>query len=153
MNLADIRQAIADLATTVPGVRGYPYRPDNFVTHGGAGGLVAAMLVSGDPYVDYLQAMAGGLVQIRLVMQVRAPLVAEVNAQRQMDELVSAGLGEARSVVDAVKPGDLPQTLGGLVQDLKIPEVRMGGEVDETGAVRYYAADFDIDVFARRLHT
>lgn len=152
MNLAEIRQAIADLAATVPGVRGYPYRPDNFATSGS--GLIAAMLTNGDPYVDYLQAMSGGLVQVRLVMQLRIPLIAEINAQRQMDDLVSAGLGEARSVIDAIKPGDLPQTLGGLVQDLKIPEVRMGSEQDpETGKARYYGADFDLDVFARRLHT
>lgn len=152
MNLPEIRQAIADLVGAVPNVRGYAYRPDNFVTSGGDG-RVAAMLVPGEPYIDYLQAMAGGLSQIRLIMQVRIPVVAEVAGQRQLDELVSAGLGEAKSLLDALKPDDQPQTLGGLIQDLKIPEVRAGGEVDATGAVRYYGADFDIDVFARRLHT
>jgi hypothetical protein len=151
VNLGAIRQAIADLASSVPGVRGYPYRPDNFVTSSGDG-LVAAMLVNGEPYVDYLQAMSGGLSQIRFVMQVRSPAVAEISAQRQMDELVSAGLGEARSLIDAIKPDDLPQTLGGLIQDLKIPEVRMGNEIGPEGSIRYLGADFDIDVFARRLH-
>ena len=151
MNLSAIRQAIADLAETVPGVRGYAYRPDSFATSGS--GLVAAMLINGEPYVDYLQAMSGGLSQVRLIMQVRIPIVAEVDAQRQMDDLVSAGLGEARSVIDAIKPTDLPQTLDGLIHDLKIPEVRIGSETDpETGKARYFGADFDIDVFAGRRH-
>lgn len=152
MNLTAIRQAVADLASTVPGVRGYPYRNDSFVASGGDG-LAAAMLIPGEPYVEYLRAMSGGQCEIHLVMQVRVPVVAEEAGQRRLDDLVSAGLGEARSIVDAIKPDDLPQTLGGLIEDLKIDEVRMGAEPGPDGATRYFGADFNIDILARRVHT
>ena len=109
MNLELIARNLADVLSTVPGVRGYPCRVSNYVSS--ADGLVAAMVVPGPQLVDYYQAMSGGLAVLNWVIQVRVPAAAEEQAQMRLLRLLSAGAGEPESIYDTVKPDDLPQTL------------------------------------------
>jgi hypothetical protein len=155
VNILDICVAVRDVLNTIPGVRAYETRRDNFATSTGDG-LTAVMVVPGDPLVDYLGggtmtgATRGGLCTLRLMLQVRVPRVDEVSAQKRVYELVSTGTGEARSIYDTLRPGDLQQTLGGLVDDIVPLSVRVG-IVEEQDNVVYVGADIQLEAMARRV--
>lgn len=150
MNIPDIARGLADLVGQTPGVRGYPYRVSNFASSGD--GLVAAMVVPGPEFVNYYEAMVGGQAMLRWVIQVRVPAVAEEKAFERLYRCLSAGVGEPESIYDTVKPDDLPQTLGGLIDDLRIGVARMGVSEEAEGAV-YIGADLEVDMLVSRRHT
>ena len=158
MNLGEIRAAIADLLNTIPGVRAYPYRRDNYATATGDGNT-AIMVVPGDPYVDYYGenatmtgAALGGQSDVRLMLQVRVPRVSEEAAQIRLDELISTGTGEARSIYDTLRPNDHePQTLAGLIEGLGVISARVGIVEDTADGLSYVGADIDLQMTARRV--
>jgi hypothetical protein len=155
VNLGDIRVALADLLNTIPGVRGYPRRVDNYATSTGDG-LSAVMVVPGNPYVAYYEngtmtgSVVGGLGTVRMMLQVRVPRADEVSAQIRVDELISSGTGEARSIYDTIRPADLQQRLGGLVDDVSVVAARVG-IVEEQDGLTYVGADIDLEIMARRV--
>jgi hypothetical protein len=148
MNLTDVRQAIADQLGSIDGVRVYATQPDQLAVP--AGGAIVVQPAAA--YVDYVQAMSGGLSELRYTLLVVAARTSERSAQARLDELLSAGLGETRSVYDALKPNDDPQTLGGVVQDVGLMTASAPTAL-EAGEVTYLAAEIDIRVLVRRLHT
>jgi len=149
VNLELIARNLADVLSTVPGVRGYPCRVSNYVSS--ADGLVAAMVVPGPQLVDYYQAMSGGLAVLNWVIQVRVPAAAEEQAQMRLLRLLSAGAGEPESIYDTVKPDDLPQTLSGAIDDLKLAAARVG-PADEHPDTPYVGADIDVEMMVTRRH-
>lgn len=150
MNLELIARNLADLLGTVPGVRGYPCRVSNYVSS--SDGNVAAMVVPGPDFVDYYQAMSGGLAHLKWVIQVRVPAVAEEQAQMRLLRLLSAGVGEPESIYDTVKPDDLPQDLSGAIDDLKLGAARVG-PADEHPDTPFIGADIDVEMMVTRRHT
>lgn len=154
MNILNICVAIKDLLNTIPGVRAYEVRKDSYAT-GTGDGMSAVMVVPGEPLVGYYEdgtmtgSARGGLCTLHLMLQVRVPRVDEVAAQKRVYELVSTGTGEARSIYDTLRPGDLQQTLGGLVDDLGVINARVG-IVEEQENLVYVGADIDLELKARR---
>lgn len=154
MNLAAIADALADQLGTIPGVRAYPRRVSNFATTTGDGS-VAVMVVPGQPLVSFYEngtmtgGTVGGLGTVRYTLQARVPIVAEQQAQTRLYELASSGTGEARSVYDAIRPGDLPQPHpDGLWDDVYIVTATVVTEPGET--TDYLGIDFAVEVLARR---
>jgi hypothetical protein len=150
VNLENVARELADLLSTVPGVRGYPCRVSNYASS--TDGTVAAMVVPGPDFVDYYQAMSGGLAVLNWVIQVRVPAVAEEQAQMRLLRLLSAGVGEPESIYDTVKPLDLPQSLNGAIDDLKLGAARVG-PADEHPDTPYVGADIDVEMLVTRRHT
>jgi hypothetical protein len=154
VNVLDICVALKDLLNTVPGVRAYETRVDNYATSTGDG-LTAVMVVPGNPLVGYYEnatmtgSTRGGICTLRLMLQVRVPRVSEVAAQKRIYELVSTGTGEARSIYDAIRPSDLQQTLGGLVDDIGVVTATVG-VVEEQDGLTYVGADIALEILARR---
>lgn len=109
MNLAEIRQAVADSVADVAGVRPYAYVPD-FKAAGQADVVVVDADDSG--YIDsYQEAFRNGLAMVKLRLTVYVQASSDRTASIRMDELLSSGTGESRSLIDAVM-ADV--TLGGL---------------------------------------
>jgi hypothetical protein len=76
--------------------------------------------------------------------------VSEEAAQVRVDELISSGTGEARSIYDTIRPADLQQRLGGLVDDVSVVAARVG-IVEEQDGLTYVGADIDLEIMARRV--
>lgn len=153
MNLAGIADALADKLAVIPGVRAYPRRVSNFASATGDGST-AIMVTPGDPLVGYYEngtmtgSTRGGLGTVRYTLQARVPVVSEQQAQTRLYELASTGGDEARSVYDALRPDDLPQTLGGLVDDVGVVSATVVTE--DIADVTYLGVDFAVEVMARR---
>lgn len=150
MNLTAIRAELGQLIEQVDGVRVYLQPEDAIYTSTAT--AQAVVIRDGEPYIEYLHAMQGGMALVRLRLEIVAQRTNMRAAQQRIDELVSAGLGENRSIYDAVKPNDLQQTLNGEIDDLKIIEAS-GLEERNVGDVNYLGCDLEIEMIVRRLHT
>lgn len=146
MNLQTIAENLAALADTCPGVRAYPFRRSQFVSSADAD--VAVIIVPADNWVDYYSAMRGGQCIVRWTLQIRIPIVSEEHAQRRLMGLLSAGTGTV-SLYDTIKPGDLPQTLSGVIHDLKLDSARPVTE--DWDDVVYLGADVAVEMLADRM--
>lgn len=147
MDLAAIPAALCEELRTIDNVRVYDGYQDAVFTGTG----IALVVRPGDPWVDYLGAMYGGQSTLRYVIEIAVQRANLRSAQTRLAELVSAGIGNTRSIYDAVKPDDLPQTLGGLIDDLKLTQA--SGLTDKQyGTFEYLGVDIDVEMQATRLH-
>lgn len=148
MNLADVSQGLADRLSTVDNVRPYSGLVDNVFTGSG----IAVLVYPADEWVDYLQAMRGGLAVTSWLVE---PVVQRDNLRAsyaRMCELVSAGAGESRSLIDAIKPDSLPQTLGGVCNDVVVRAA--SGFVEKVfGQITYVGVELTVDVHVSRVHS
>jgi len=148
MNLADISQGLADRLSTVDNVRPYAGLVDDVFTGNG----IAVLVYPADEWVDYLQAMRGGLAVTSWLIE---PVVQRANLRAsyaRMCELVSAGAGESRSLSEAINPDSLPQTLGGVCNDVVVRSA--SGFVEKVfGQVTYVGVELTVDVHVSRVHS
>lgn len=126
VDLTTIRDAMATRIGTVTGVRAYARMPGPIVTSSEAN---TAVIVMPDPetYVSYWDAFKGGLATVNLRLEIVCQLADFGAAQKRVDELMSAGTGTTRSLLDAVQAD---RTLGGTVADTHVGEGRYDGERD-----------------------
>lgn len=148
MDLPAISAALCDQLGSIDNVRVYDGYQDAVFT--GIG--IALVVRPGDPWVSYLEAMEGGLSTVRYVIEIAVQRTNMRSAQTRIAELVSAGIGSTRSIYDAVKPDDLPQTLGGVISDLKL-EQASGMTDKQYGTFEYLGVDIDVEMMATRLHS
>lgn len=146
MNLVDIRAGLKAVLDGVDGVRGYDYTPGQLVTSSSGATAVVVMAPQSAAYVEYLEASSGGQVLVYVELRVYVQLVDLASAQKRLDELLSAGTGQARSLFDAVRAD---RTLGGTVMDC-VPESSTGAEEVSVGEVRYLAASLNCLILAQR---
>lgn len=147
MDLAAIPAALCEELRTIDNVRVYDGYQDAVFTGTG----IAVVVRPGDPWVDYIGAMSGGQSTLRYVIEIAVQRANLRSAQTRLAELVSAGIGNTRSIYDAVKPDDLPQNLGGVVSDLVLRQA--SGMTDKQyGTFEYLGVDIDVEMQATRLH-
>lgn len=147
MDLAAISAALCDQLGSIDNVRVYDGYQEAVFTGTG----IALVVRPGDPWVSYLEAMVGGMATVRYVIEIAVQRANLRSAQARIAELVSAGIGNTRSIYDAVKPGDMPQTLGGVISDLKI-EQASGLADKQYGQFEYLGVDIDVEMMVTRLH-
>ena len=149
MDLPAISAALCDQLGSIDNVRVYDGYQDAVFTGNG----IAVVVRPGDPWVSYLvEAMVGGMATVRYVIEIAVQRANLRSAQTRIAELVSAGVGNTRSIYDAVKPDDLPQTLGGVIADLKIDQA--SGMTDKQyGQFEYLGVDIDVEMMVTRLHS
>lgn len=147
MDLAAISAALCDQLSSIDNVRVYDGYQDAVFTGTG----IALMVRPGEPWVSYLEAMDGGSSTLRYVIEIVVQRSNLRSAQARIAELVSAGVGNTRSIYDAVKPDDLPQTLGGVISDLVLRQAS-GMSDKQFGTFEYLGVDIDVEMMATRLH-
>ena len=106
MNLSAIRDGLAARLATITGLRVYDTAPDKPETP------AAVVLFGADPFIDYLQAYAAGLIEISFEIRLIVKGTVDRAWQDQLDEFLSAGTGAPSSVLDAIAEDP---TLGGTV--------------------------------------
>jgi len=147
MDLAAVSAALCEQLGSIDNVRVYDGYQDAVFTGTG----IALMVRPGEPWVSYLEAMDGGSSTLRYVIEIVVQRSNLRSAQARIAELVSAGVGSTRSIYDAVKPDDLPQTLGGVISDLVLRQAS-GMSDKQFGTFEYLGVDIDVEMMATRLH-
>lgn len=148
MDLPAISAAMCDALRDIDNARPYDGYQDEVFTGTG----VALVVRPADEWVDYLQAMKGGQASVSYVVEIVVPRANVRASYNKIAELVSAGAGHNRSVIDTLKPNSAPQTLGGVIDDLAVR--RASGLLEKQyGAVSYMGVDIDVDILVPRLHS
>lgn len=142
MDVDGIRDGLKTALETVTGLRAYDTFNDD-ITVTTVGG---AVVVPDDPFIDYLQAMQGGLAVLNFRVVLLASRATERTGQDTIDALLSAGTGETKSVVDALRAN---KTLGGKAHDT-VPHTARDYGTTEIGDVSYTKADLLVRVQAAR---
>jgi hypothetical protein len=144
MDLRAIREGLAERLATVPGVRVEAFPPDQ-VNPGNAALLVVAM---GETYVDYHQAFAQGLAIVNVILSPYLPMVSPRSAFASLDELLSSGTGQTRSLIDALMGTD--RTLGGVCSDLVVDEASNVQALNVADGARYLTCDIAVRILVGR---
>jgi len=147
MDLAAISAALCDELKTIDNLR--PYDGYQDAVFSGSG--IAAVVRPGDPWVDYYLAMQGGQSSVAYVIELVVTRDNLRSTYARLAELVSAGAGHSRSIIDTLKPNSLPQTLGGEIHDLIVRRAS-GMQEKVFGPFSYLGVDLDVDIFVPRLH-
>lgn len=108
MNLKALRTALVATLHDVNGLRAYPYEIDQIP----AGEATVAIVTIGEQGIDYQQAFRGGLAIVDINIELHVQASSERAATERMDDLLSSGSNENRSVIDALHRN---RTLDGLV--------------------------------------
>lgn len=147
MDLAAIREGVAELLGALPGVRTYSFPPDRFDTSGAA---VAVVIAPGEPYASYTETFkkTTALGQINLVVSPYIQYVSDRAAWATLDELLSTGSASTRSLPEALLFGD--QTLGGVAETISVDgPTNVQVQTDDKN-IRYLTCELPIRVYARR---
>jgi hypothetical protein len=145
MNLVDICEAIAERLRDVDGLRPEAYQLDS--PPAGNGDVI--MVTPGPTLVEFQRAMSGGLAYVNLSLLVFIQMTDTRSAFLRLNDLMSSGTGETRSVIDALMLGD--RTFGGVCGDIVVDDVsNVRAEIVADGA-RYLTAEFNVRVFVGRL--
>lgn len=148
MDLAAISAALCDQLSSIDNVRVYDGYQDAVFTGTG----IAVVVRPADDWVDYLRAMSGGLSGVKYVIELVVQHSNLRSAYARICELVSAGVGNNRSIIDTLKPDSLPQSLGGVIDDLKV-SAASGMREKVFGPFSYIGVDIDVEVSTTRLHS
>jgi hypothetical protein len=134
-DLEEVRDAIAALVDTIPGLQGVPRMPGQITPP-----TAIPMLES----VDFDSAMDRGSDDYTWVLMVFTSHSSETGQDLLMQYASGSGTKSVKAVFEA------DPTLGGLVFDANVTEVRPPGDY-EMGAITYYAIPFVIQVSAAGL--
>lgn len=148
MNLADISAAMCDRLSSIDNVRVYDGYQDAVFTGSG----IAVVVRPGDAWVEYPLAMSGGQAGVSYVIEIVVQHANLRSAYARICELASAGVGNNRSIIDTLKPQSLPQTLGGVIDDLKV-SAASGLREKVFGPFTYIGLDIDVEVLTTRVHS
>jgi hypothetical protein len=144
VNLTDIREAVAQRLSTVPGVRPIAYPADSIPT--GSATVVTVQPDSG--WVDYHEAFAKGLGITRLQLTAWVQASDMRAAMGRLDALASSGSGCDSSLADALMDRD--RTLGGVCHDLVVDNVSGPRSELLADGARYLCADWSVRIYAGR---
>jgi hypothetical protein len=146
MNLQEIRAALKDVLDGVEDVRGYDYMPGKLATSSAGQTAVVIGSPENGPYISYLRASEGGQVEVNFELRVFVQFVDLAASQKRLDDLLSAGTGEGRSLFDAIRADN---SLNGTVMDCVLHEAS-GAGVATVAEVQYLAASLQCLVLAQR---
>lgn len=134
LDLADIRAGLAARLATVSGLNTYKHVPGDLTN------LPAAVIYGpdGPEAIDYDLAFGGGLTEVRWRFGVFTSKTLEAAGQALLDEYLSAGTGQTKSVVDAIY-GD--RTLGGTVDHARVELAGSFGLQRWNETTAYYGAE------------
>lgn len=144
MNLAAIREAVAQRLADVPGVRPLSHPADSIPT--GAGTVVTVEPDS--TYVDFQQAFAKGLATVRLTLTIWVQAADLRAAFGRLDALLSSGPSESQSLIDALMDRD--RSLGGVIHDLVVDQASSVRSESLADGARYLCADLSLRVLVGR---
>lgn len=140
LTLRDIREQLAaSLDDRIAGftVRAYP--------GDGVNGQCIFIYPGSGNYVDYWESYgASGLSAVHLQLQIRTTAADDASAQMVIDELLSSGAGNGRSLIDALRSN---KTLDGTVADVMpgSPQMAQFGPDGPFGAV------VPVDVYVNKI--
>lgn len=146
LDLARIRQAVADQVQETSGIRAYALVPD-------APELPCVVVDPGEPYIalnESFSGTAGTKCTVNLTVNVYVSAASGWrDAQSQLDRLLSTGLSPDRSVYGAL---EADRTLGGVVQSLVCQQVTgLGRDMVQVDAgVQAYTAAVDVEIHTYR---
>ena len=149
MNVGDILQAVADALEQVENLQAYPH-PITAVPAGEAD--IAAVRVE---RIDYQLAFAKGLAKVELTVEINVQASVDADPYVRMCELLSGGVGESRSLVDALTAAHhvdrAPATPGPLAMLVVMGATRPRFErPEDPGGVRLLVAELTVEVSAER---
>ena len=127
-----MRAGLATNMNTITGLRTYADIPDNPA-------MPAAVVQLAS--VSYNQAFKKGLTEDSFVITVIFGRVATVQAQQNLDALISTGSGSLKTAIES------DRTLGGNAFDTRVSEMTNITSVT-IGDITYLSADFAVTVFA-----
>lgn len=127
-----MRAGLATNMGTITGLRTYADIPDNPA-------MPAAVVQLAS--VSYNQAFNKGLTEYSFVITVIFGRVATVQAQQNLDALISTGSGSLKTAIES------DRTLGGNAFDTRVSEMTNITSVT-IGDITYLSADFAVTVFA-----
>lgn len=140
LTLRDIREQLAaSLNDKISGftVRAYP--------GDGVSGQCIFIWPGADNYVDYWESYgASGLATVHLQLQIRTTAADDASAQIVIDELLSSGSGNGRSLIDAIRSN---KTLGGQVADV-MPGASQMAQFGPDGP---FGAVVPVDVYVNKI--
>jgi hypothetical protein len=139
MDLAAIRDGLADAIRTLPGVTVYKTPPTSV-------NPPAVVIHSGEPLVEYHTANARGLATVRLNVSVLVSRADDTRAVQALDGYLSSGTGSDRSLIDAI---EADRTLGGAVDSLAV-ESASGPFANTDGGSNLAASTLELAIYARR---
>jgi hypothetical protein len=148
MDLAAIREGVAELLGALPGVRVYPYPPDQFDTSGSAAAVVIA---PGEPYASYTDTFKreNALGQVNLIVSPYVQMVSDRAAWATLDELLSTGSASTRSLPEALLFAD--QTfVATFAEAIGVDDPTNVQALTLEGGARYLTCELPIRVYARR---
>lgn len=144
MDLRAIREAVAERVAQVPAVRVAAFPPDQV----NPGNNALVVVAPGETYVDYHQAFNKGLAIVNLVLSPYVPMTDPRTAFATLDEILSSGASEPRSLIDTLM--DTDRTLGGVCADLVVDEVSNVQSLTVAEGARYLTADIALRIMVGR---
>lgn len=134
MDIAAIRQALANAVGTIAGVQVHPSVPDS---------ITAPAFGAGEVEIDYDQTFHGGLTVLLCKGRLYHSRAAGADSdQPAMDAyLMPAGPTSIKAAIEA------DRTLGGVCQALRVERLH-GYATYQVGGVDYLGAEFDVRVWA-----
>ena len=144
MDIKAIRDGLKDRLDTIDGLRVHDTLPDVI-------NPPAAVIFPDEPFIAPNEAFGKGLAEARFRVLLYVQRVSARGAQDALDEYLSGGTGETRSLLDALEED---RTLDGVVSSLVVTGIGAYGSTtfgEGDNAVLYGSAELRVSVYARRV--
>lgn len=107
----------------------------------------AAVIAPADDFIDYHLAHAKGLVKLSWRILVATSKTLEPAGQDLLDDYLSAGTGQTRSIIDAI---EADRTLSGTVDDTLVSVARSYGPIQWNETLTYFGAELRCENYVDR---
>jgi hypothetical protein len=135
VNIASVRQALADAADTIAGLNCYAYTPN---------AVAEPAFVVGEVSIDFDEAFGRGMDRLTVACRVLVSAADDKSGQGNLDAyLAGSGSSSVKAALEAARgaPGSL--ALSGAADDLRV--MRMSGyRMYQVGDDHYYGAEFTV---------
>lgn len=138
MKVKAIRDALKEAMQSVDGLRVYDTMPENVQSP-------AAVVLPDDPFIEYHSTFGNGVATMHFKVTLLVSRKSARAGQDTLDDLLSSGTGETKSVMDAIEAS----ALGNTVDDAIVEEAVDYG-VTEVAGDSYFKADLKVTALARR---
>lgn len=137
MDIAAVRQGLADAAATIDGLNCYGYTPDS---------VSEPCFYPLDVTIDYDQTFARGMDQLSVTCIVLASRADDRAGQAKLDAyLAGSGSQSIKAAIEAARGAPGQSSLDGACDDLRVQRVFGYGIYEEAG-VKLYGAKFQVQV-------
>lgn len=140
LDIGAIRTGYVTRLATVTGLRVYR-------TVAGDLAPPAAVIAPADDFLDYHMAHAKGLVKLSWRILVATSKTLEPAGQDLLDDYLSAGTGQTRSIIDAI---EADRTLSGTVDDTLVSVARSYGPIQWNETLTYFGAELRAENYVDR---